>query len=810
MAENTQRSRGRDSGYKFDRGGMPAEMGPYIGIVVNNVDNTRAGRLQVWIAEFGATNPDGTPNLTDNTLWRTVSYCPPFYGATPISGTSAGAGTYPGNRNSYGMWFTPPDLGTKVICFFVAGDPTQGYYLGCIPEEGINHMIPAIGSASNYVAGNKTQQHYFTNTPLLPVTEINTQNVQINENPRFFNQPKPVQSVLAAEFFQQGLDKDPIRGPIRSNSQRESPSAVYGISTPGKAIYQGGYSEKDIQSKLQSGSIKPQDIAVIGRRGGHTFVMDDGDLTGQDTLIRIRTAKGHQITMSDDGDSFYIVHANGQTWVELGKQGSVDVYSSNSVNVRTQGTINLHADVDININAGNNIRMKAKNLFALESAKNLTINADTKLALYSKTEVNMNSAGNLALKGRASSWDGGSQLNFKAAVINLNGAPALPVSAVPNLGTHKLSDTEFNSTSGWQVKPGVIDTIVSRAPTHEPYPYHNQGTNNVIDLNAPATVEDNPPNSASAAQTDEQASKSNAAYNRVSTQAVQNPVQASTATTESSSTEGMGNINPTQVQGMTAQAKQQALAERIKVVGSPYDDQGNLNLDWQLNEENEPVYIGPDLYVTGIGDYGQTPENLVQTGYLKPGTLNLINSPTMTSTVLNSPNVWTGQFGINSLVGYLSNPTLQNIGQIALMVYAFNGLTNNNILSGDESPRYQATFIQPAVLYGVDAVTSWVNGDLTDTNLVNNIEVAARQGQYAIDFIDAYSAELGMINNLLGYTNVTNRGNIDQAVTDIIGNDKIPTIDFGGATGNVIASTPTKPTPDDDSTFRFAPGNPNG
>ena len=119
MAENIQRSKGRPEGYKFDRGGQPAEMGPYIGIVVNNVDNTRSGRLQVYIEEFGSTTKTGEPNLKDQSLWRTVSYCPPFYGATPQSGTSAGTGKYPGNVNSYGMWFTPPDIGVKVLCFFV-------------------------------------------------------------------------------------------------------------------------------------------------------------------------------------------------------------------------------------------------------------------------------------------------------------------------------------------------------------------------------------------------------------------------------------------------------------------------------------------------------------------------------------------------------------------------------------------------------------------------------------------------------------------------------------------------------------------
>lgn len=809
MAENLQRSRGRDARYKFDRGGMPTEFGPFIGIVVNNIDNTRAGRLQVWIAEFGATNTDGTPNLTDETLWRTVSYCPPFYGATPVSGTSTGTGTYPGNQNSYGMWFTPPDLGTRVLCFFVSGDPSQGYYVGCIPEQGINHMIPAIGSASNYVTGNKTQAQYFSNTPILPVTEINTQNSKINENPRFFDQPKPVQSVLAAEFFQQGLDKDPIRGPIASSSQRESPSNCYGISTPGRAIYQGGYNETDIKAKLSKGQIKAQDIKVIGRRGGHTFVMDDGDLVGHDALIRIRTAKGHQITMSDDGDSFYITHANGQTWIELGKQGTVDVFSTNSVNVRTQGSINLQADVDININAGNNIKMKAKNLFALESAKNLTINADIKLALYSKTEVNMNSAGNLALKSKQSSWNGGTSLNFKATQINLNGAPTLPVSSVPNLPTYKLPGTTFNATSGWTVQPGEIDTIVTRAPTHEPYPYHNKGVNNKVDLN-PVNLTTDTANyeTTGSTQTADQSKKSDEAVAKVQASAVQNPVKAADVATEPPSTSSVGSVSPEQVQGMTAQAKVAATANRVKVVGSPYDDNGVLNLGWELNENNDPVYTGPDLYVTGVGEYGQSPGALVQTGYLKPGTLSLMNSPLMVSTVLNSPSSWTGQFGVTSLLGYLNYPVLQNLTQIALMSNAYTGLINQGVLNGNESPEYQATFIQPATAYGVDSVASWVNNTLDDTNLVTNIIVAGRQGEYAINFIDTYGKELGLVQELPGYSNTVDRQVIDQTMVNIIGNDKIPTITYADA--NVSGIQANVVPPDEDSTFRFAPGQPKG
>jgi hypothetical protein len=394
------------------------------------------------------------------------------------------------------MWFTPPDIGVKVICFFVGGDPSQGYYLGCIPEQGINHMIPAIGSSNKYVPGNPNQQQKFANSPLMPVTEINEQNTAINQNPRFFDQPKPTQSVVAGILFQQGLNKDPIRGPIRSNSQRESPSSVYGISTPGTAIYQGGGDPKTIRAKLEKGEVTPQDIKVIGRMGGHTFVMDDGDLSGTDTLIRIRTAKGHQITMSDDGDCFYITHANGQTWMEFGKQGTVDVYSTNSINLRTQGTLNLHADKNINMYAGGTIKMKAQEKMFLESGKTMVVSSLDKLVMSGTKYVGIRSDGTLGIKSKMGGWETDSALNFKGKVINLNGAPTPPVPEIPPLPNYKLANTKFNATDGWTVEPGTLETIVTRAPTHEPYPFHGKGVNNKTDLNETPGVQDPTPSTA--------------------------------------------------------------------------------------------------------------------------------------------------------------------------------------------------------------------------------------------------------------------------------------------------------------------------
>jgi hypothetical protein len=465
---------------------MPTEMGPFIGMVTNNVDPTRSGRLQVYIELFGGGNPK------DSNLWRTVNYCPPFYGATP-AGASAGTGAFEqGNPQSYGMWFTPPDLGVQVLCFFVGGDPSQGYYVGCIPDQGIIHMIPAVGSVPKAEAAtqNDTQASYFAGSTRLPVTEINNSNSKIADNPKYFNQPKPVHSYVAGILFQQGLLNDQVRGSIGSTSQRESPSGCYGISTPGRAIYQGGIGAKEGgDDKITGKSLaaeQPTAANVIARRGGHTLVMDDGDLKGQDNLIRIRTSKGHQITMSDDGNCLYICHANGQSWIELGQEGTLDVYTTNSVNLRTQGTINLHADEDINMFAGGKINMKSTKGTIMQSDTDMSISNKGQLTMFSQGNIGLKTPGTLAMTSQLGSWAAGSTLSFNGSKINLNGGPKTEVATPAGLTKYLLPTVEFNASLGWVAQPTGLSSIVTRAPTHEPYPYHNKGVSTSVKLGGAA------------------------------------------------------------------------------------------------------------------------------------------------------------------------------------------------------------------------------------------------------------------------------------------------------------------------------------
>jgi hypothetical protein len=45
-----------------------------------------------------------------------------------------------------------------------------------------------------------------------------------------------------------------------------------------------------------------------------------------------------------------------------------------------------------------------------------------------------------------------------------------------------LDDAEFDTSKGWQVVKEKLESVVSRAPTHEPWSYHNKGVDIEISL----------------------------------------------------------------------------------------------------------------------------------------------------------------------------------------------------------------------------------------------------------------------------------------------------------------------------------------
>jgi hypothetical protein len=461
--------------YKEDRGGEEQIIPfPVIGIVKDNIDASRNGRIRVYVSAYGGINPE------DSDSWISVDYMSPWFGLiSPEYDASKNPskneyGEYIGNPHSYGMWASAPDVGSEVICIFINGRKQQGYYIGGIPKAGLHQMVPAMGGSPSFVPNEKEAQSYGS-AKLLPVTEINYQTFGTNQ--QTFAVPKPIHSYQAATYFVQGLLRDNIRGIISSSSQRETPSKVFGISTPGTAIYSGGYTPKDLANSLKTADISK--LQTIGRTGGHSIVLDDGDINGQNQLIRLRTSAGHQIMMNDSGQSLFIIHANGQSWVELGKEGTIDVFSTNSVNIRTNGDINLHADRDINMHAKRSLNMFS-NSIKTEADTNITNRAGGEIKHHCIANYSVKAEGTMTFQSTAVANFSSNALTYiKGNTLFLNTGSGPTASSVSQLEKTTHTDTEFDSEVGW-INPSKnpLFSIVSRAPTHQPY----IGSNTGIDL----------------------------------------------------------------------------------------------------------------------------------------------------------------------------------------------------------------------------------------------------------------------------------------------------------------------------------------
>jgi D-alanyl-D-alanine carboxypeptidase len=468
MAQNNVYS-SRFSKY-YDRDKVPGvryDTATQLGVVKDNLSAARDGRLRVWIPDFG-----GDEN--NSLFWRTVSYANPYMGST-YQPQSSQNNNFTGVVHTYGMWMTPPDVGNQVLCTFVNGDPERGFWFACVQAGVSNWMTPAVAASAANVdkttvsADIKASILPDTNVPpqVLPVAEFN-ENIDGSLNSVFYNNKKPIHEFQANILFKQGLDRDGVRGAISSSAQRETPSHVFGISTPGRALTKDPADDPDYVNKVNSGSITLDQYAVPTRKGGHSFVMDDGDTSGKDQLMRFRTAGGHQLLMNDSESVIYFAHKDGTSWLEIDETG-IKAYTAGDYSVRAEGVFNLHADKGINIHSGGSINMVSETSYTLNAAQVNLGGSETFLIYGAKTsigagQITMSSDGKLTVSS-------GGAMTVSGSTIDINGGSGGNSISMPTLEKNKLADTTFDdkTTKLWYSVPQSVDSVVTILPSHEPW-----------------------------------------------------------------------------------------------------------------------------------------------------------------------------------------------------------------------------------------------------------------------------------------------------------------------------------------------------
>ncbi len=329
--------------------------GPYIARVVGVADESRMGTLECVVLRR---NQEGQEIADSVRIYP--KYAPHFFGYTAYEATDGNVRNASASQVSYGMWFVPPDIGTKVIVIFIEGDLERCFWIGCVPEPGINHMVPGL-AASPYAElspQEKTKLGFTTDTAVVPVVEINKRIKGSNNS-----SPDVVKKSMhpfALRLATQGLLKDPIRGVTTSGARRSASSNVYGISTPGP-VKVGG-------KKYNFGTENKPRMEYVEREGGTQFVMDDGFIGKDektkkegilDELVRLRTRTGHQILLHNSSDLIYICNSRGTAWLEFTSDGKIDIYAADSVSIHSENDFNFRADRDINLEAGSNVNIVA-------------------------------------------------------------------------------------------------------------------------------------------------------------------------------------------------------------------------------------------------------------------------------------------------------------------------------------------------------------------------------------------------------------------------------------------------------------------
>lgn len=499
--EENKRYSGAGKGAVADskKTGSSMAPGPYEAIVQGHVEGTRMGQLIVTIPEFSGyvENPDAG-NQSNQIV---VSYASPFYGTT----FGADQGTNPDGAittgQSYGMWCVPPDVGNKVLVFFIAGDMRRGYWFACVYDSPNHHMVPGngrnIGGPDNTKpTGIGSIDSYLSSGTVAPVSEYNVSTPGGFSPTGLVTTPRYVQPGATMTLVKQGLDKDPVRGAISSSSMREAPSNVYGISTPGR-------------KGTPTDQVPGNDNIVFYRSGGHSFVMDDGAEDGTDQLIRLRTSGGHQLLMNDTEEILYIASATGSQWIEFSPAGAINVFAGGGFNLRSSGAINMHSDAAItmcaphikidalpNVNSvagpnGVNVAaaagiipsisinsvgtlttssqlattVKANGLVSVSAIGAVSVSAGAALKLSAGGIASLSALGAVSIAGGAAvAIDGtGLLLNCGKPITSLPlVVPVVP--PIPNM----LPDTTFVGTQ-WLGGASKIMTSCSVAPAHEPW-----------------------------------------------------------------------------------------------------------------------------------------------------------------------------------------------------------------------------------------------------------------------------------------------------------------------------------------------------
>ena len=192
----------------------------------------------------------------------------------------------------------------------------------------------------------------------------------------------------------------------------------------------------------------------------------------------------------------------------------------------------------------------------------------------------------------------------------------------------------------------------------------------------------------------------------------------------------------------------------------------------------------------GVGKFGFDGSQLEAAGVLKPGTVSqFLSSGTNTLTsVLKSPTVFTGKAGITSLKDLLGSLPKQETIQQELMS---NGLAGVQAL-GIPTDKLSVGALAGTALNAAKSIPNtmdWAQGKALASDVKTALNETARNASFAVDFAET-KVDDAMKQLALGEPvfDTVNRVTLNAAAIRVIGNPKIPPVEYNNTPPKVTTS----------------------
>lgn len=362
-----------------DANDAPGYNGLTMGVVISTDDPLQQGRLQVFCPALGD-DPDKPAALP----WS--AYIMPFGGVIDNSSYVRGADakTTSGPVH-YGFWAIP-EVGSYVLVGCVDGDFRRRFWLGSfVAHQQANSIITgkykwdgsdADGPLSS--DGNPLEPQY---------TNIGKAFDNDRSSPEWKSRGADYQA--AANRRDEGSQPNSDRGSAYLDSIYEDVLSAEKLEEAKPALGENGYDWSNFENVAGQRSSK---VFGFSTPGGHSIHCDDKTYNSR---IRIRSSAGHTILLDDTNERIYIMTAEGNSYVELDKNGNVDLYAKRRLSVHAEKDINFSTDETFRVHAKKGIHMYAGNTLGQEELDRIP--NDGEIRIHSTDDLHVISEKNIRI-----------------------------------------------------------------------------------------------------------------------------------------------------------------------------------------------------------------------------------------------------------------------------------------------------------------------------------------------------------------------------------------------------------------------------